>query len=90
MAFYPNLNAHTTGKGSCGSKGDGGTNVPWYGDKCDPTTPGASVPSGGRQSSGKSIHERPGGMNGAGKGENLKNMPTVHTGGGSGSLAGVA
>lgn len=91
MAFYSNVSKATTcGKPSYGSKSDGGENAPWYGDMCDPTTPSASAPSGGRQSSGKVTHERSGGMNIAGKVENLKNMPNVHTGGGSGSLAGVA
>lgn len=92
MAFYPNVSQATTcGKASFGSKSDGSTtNTPWYGEKCNPNTPGASAPKDGRQSSGQVTHERSGGMNIAGKGENLKNMPTVHTGGGSGNLAGVA
>lgn len=92
MAFYPNVSdAVTCGKPSYGSVSDGTQpNSSRYGEKCDPTTPKASVPTGGRQSSGKATHERSGGMNIAGKGENLKNMPTVHTGGGTGSIAGVA
>jgi len=39
---------------------------------------GGMGPSGHKQSSGKTIHNRPGGMNGAGKGENLDGFPTSH------------
>lgn len=91
MAFYPDVKAATeTGKPSYSNKSDGGTNAPWYGGKVSAATPAGKEPKGPKQSSGKTTHGRSGGMNIAGKGENLKNMPTVHTGGGTGSLAGVA
>lgn len=47
--------------------------------------PSCSVPNGSKQSSGETIHARDSKDNI----ENLKNMPTVHTGGGKGSTAGV-
>ena len=39
---------------------------------------GGMGPQGGKQSSGKTIHHRSGGMNGAGTGENLDGFPTAH------------
>jgi hypothetical protein len=67
------------------------SNKNWQGGKVSSTTPGTTVPSGGRQSSGEVIHNRAGGMNIAGKGENLNDMPSCKKGGSSkGSVAGVA
>jgi len=40
--------------------------------------PGTSVPTGEAQSSGATIHHRPGGMNKAGKGENLEGFAQHH------------
>jgi putative alpha-1,2-mannosidase len=40
--------------------------------------PGTSVPTGDAQSSGRTIHNRPGGMNKAGKGENLEGFAQHH------------
>ena len=61
-----------------------------YGRKADSSIPSGKEPKGARQSSGEVTHDRGGGLNDAGKGENLNDMPTVHTGGGKGNISGVA
>jgi hypothetical protein len=48
------------------------------GDKVKTNVGSATEPKGSKQSSGKTIHNRKGGVNLAGKGENLNGMPTVH------------
>jgi hypothetical protein len=40
-----------------------------------PITSGGATPKGGKQTSGKTIHARKGGMNVAGKGENTSDLP---------------
>jgi len=65
------------------------TNQPWVGGKVDSTTPsgGAGFGLSTKQSSGKTEHSR---MSTAKRVETLDGMPTVHTGGGKGNMAGVA
>lgn len=59
--------------------------------KLSSATPRGNEPKGGKQSAGQTKHARSGGYNMAGgKIEHLKGMPTVHTGGGKGGMAGVS
>jgi len=59
--------------------------------KLSSATPRGNEPNGGKQTSGETTHARSSGYNLAGgKIENLNGMPTVHTGGGKGSLAGIS
>jgi hypothetical protein len=71
-----------TGKPSFASKSDSKSSVnsKWFGQPLNPGMPsgGGGFGMSSNQSSGKTIHGRKTGVNLAGKGENLKNMPTVH------------
>jgi hypothetical protein len=80
-----------TGKPTFADKADSKspTNQQWVGGKVNSTTPSGGEGKGlsSKQSSGKTEHDR---MTTAPKVETLDGMPTVHTGGGKGSMAGVA
>jgi len=86
-----------TGKPTISAKADAKspTNQPWVGGKLDTNTPsgGGGFALSSKQSSGKTEYARMTTKNKAVtkvEGSTPAGMPTVHTGGGKGSIAGVA